>query len=108
MEGYDRNEALAWMMAHFDKRACPRVAAKAESYLQAAIAADLEYMEKSGVLEGKSYYDDDDAFEYLSEVLARKLAVKGDRAMDDLEDFIDHYMELQQGYMEEKGLLGWD
>ena len=108
MEGYDRAEALAWMAAHFDRKACPRLAARLEEYLAAAIEADFAYMEKAGVLEGKAYYDDDDAFEFITDALARSMNVREDKALNDLEDFTDQYMDLQQAFMEEKGLLDWD
>ena len=108
MEGYDKAEALAWMKERFDVKACPRVAKRLDEYLLAAIEADFAYMEQAGVLEGKAYYDDDDAFEYLTERVARRVGATGDAQRDDVEDFVDQYMELQQGYMEEKGLLGWD
>ena len=108
MEGYDKNEALSWMAANFDKKACPGLAKRLEEALSAAIDADFEYMEKAGVLEGKSYYDDDDAFEYLADALAAKLNARTDKERDSVEDFVDQYMELQQSFMEEKGLLGWD
>ena len=108
MEGYDKAEAMAWMEAHFDKKACPVLAKRLPEVLSLAIDGDFAYMEKAGVLEGKSYYDDDDAFEFLTERLGKELGAQNDAAMDAVEDFVDQYMELQQSFMEEKGLLGWD
>lgn len=87
---------------------CP---GRAEALFAQAVDADIAYMRSAGVIDeegmsGQAYYDDDDAFEFLLDALKWKGMRNKDEEM--LAAFIDEYMELQQRYMEEKGLVEWD
>ncbi len=112
MKGYDREKALSFMRANLDKKELGKLAAQAEMLLGLAIDTDMAYMQEAGVLTaeglmGDSYYDDDEAFEFLLERMAKKLRMKEDD-QGPLASFIDQYMDLQQQFMEDSGLMGWD
>ena len=109
MEQYDKQEAVRFMLKNMEKGGAR--ADRAEALFQQAVEADIAYMREAGVIDeeglaGDAYYDDDDAFEFLLD----RLKWKGMKPKDEenLADFIDMYMELQQRYMEEKGLVEWD
>ena len=114
MQGYDRDKALAYMLPRLDTTEFRPLRAQAEALVRRAIELDFEYMHSAGVLNeqglmGNAYYDDDDAFEYIYERMNRE---RGCRE-DDLEQaalaaFIDQYMDLQQDYLEQSGMIGWD
>ena len=56
---------------------------------------------------GDSYYDDDDAFEFLLDRICQERGISGDRELR-IASFLDDYMDAQQSYMEKHGLLEWD
>jgi hypothetical protein len=69
-------------------------------------------MHESGVLDengnaGTAYYDDDDAFEYMLDALVSKNKLGADEAMK-VASLLDDYMDAQQAFLEEKGLVDWD
>ena len=112
MKGYDRAEAVAFMLPKLDKSEFKALAAQAETLLAQAIDADFAYMFHAGILGedglmGNAYYDDDDAFEFILDriVKARKAS---ERDTDQLAAFIDQYMDLQEQYLESKGLMSWE
>ena len=112
MQGYDRSKAVAYMLPKLDKSEFKPLAAQAETLVAQAIDADFAYMRSAGILTddglmGEAYYDDDDAFEFILDHMAKARRTK-DREMDHLAAFIDQYMDLQQQYLEEIGLLSWD
>ena len=63
-------------------------------------------LEKDGTM-GNAYYDDDDAFEFMLDEIGKKRK-SNDRELDMIASFIDQYMDLQQAYLEDKGLMSWD
>lgn len=112
MKGYDRSEAVAFMLPKLDKSEFKPLASQAETLLTQAIDADFAYMLSAGILGedglmGNAYYDDDDAFEFILDRMAKVRKAK-DREMDFLAAFIDQYLDLQQQYLESKDLMSWE
>ena len=112
MKGYDKIKAVAFMLPKLDKSEFKPLAAQSEQLLCDAIEADMAYMLRAGVLTadgmmGDEYYDDDDAFEFILERMARARKMS-ESAQGPLASFIDQYMDLQQLFMEESGLMDWD
>ncbi|MDR2515725.1 MAG: hypothetical protein LBD02_11075 [Christensenellaceae bacterium] len=112
MQGYDQDAALAFISARVrpgEHRAFSE--SELRSLLRLALEADLQYMEENGVLSGGlsggSYYDDDEAFEFIDAALCRAIAADDDKAMA-VAALVDDFMEQQQAYMEEVGLLEWE
>lgn len=111
MKGYDRSKAIAFILPKLDKGAS--WAAQAETLLGQAIDADFAYMEDAGILTpdglmGEVYYDDDDAFEFIFDRLSRLRRTAKSAELDALSDFVDQYMDLQQQFLEENGLMSWE
>ncbi len=112
MKGYDREQAAAFMLSRLDRRELGPLASHAEGLIRQAIDADMAYMLEAGVLNenglmGDAYYDDDDAFEFLLERMARERGLNEDQ-QGPLAAFIDQYMDLQQAFLEAQGLMDWD
>ena len=112
MQGYDRAAALQFMLPKLNRAEFKPLAAEAETLLQQAVDADFAYMAQAGILAedglmGQDYYDDDDAFEFILDHMAKVRRAK-EKDMDALAAFIDQYMELQERYLSESGLLSWD
>ena len=112
MKGYDQEKAVAFILPKLDKKEFKPLAAQAESLVSQAIDADMAYMLHAGVLTqdglmGEAYYDDDEAFEFILEQMARARKMRED-AQGPLAAFIDQYMDLQQQFLEESGLMDWD
>ena len=112
MQGYDREAAVSFMLPKLNKAEFKPLAADAQALLGQAIDADFAYMRQAGVLTGEglmggAYYDDDDAFEFILDHMAKVRRAK-EKDMDALAAFIDQYMELQERYLSESGLLSRD
>ena len=112
MLGYDRAAALAFMLPKLNKAEFKPLAAEAEVLLNQAVDADFAYMAHAGILTdeglmGQGYYDDDDAFEFILEHMAKARRAR-EKDMDALAAFVDQYMELQEQYLDQAGLLSWD
>ena len=112
MKGYDKAQAVAFMLPKLDKSEFKPLAAQSEQLLHDAIEADMAYMLRAGVLTadgmmGDEYYDDDDAFEFILERMARARNMS-ESAQGPLASFIDQYLDLQQLFLEESGLMDWD
>lgn len=108
MQGYDVDAAVSQI-----GKAVSRVAhvspQEAQAFVRRAIDADLRYMHETGVLDddglmGEEEYDDDDAFETLFAWLTD--GVEDDEEIGRIAQMLDSYMEAQQDFMEEGGLLG--
>ena len=101
MQGYDREAALRYISKKVDPSAhkafSPR---EVESLLRKAQELDLKYM-------GDSFYDDDEAFEYISENLL-KLFGGGEETAGQILALVDDYMDLQEEYLEQAGLVTWE
>ena len=108
MQGYDTEAAVAFIAATMRKAGHKLPAAELEAFVRRAIDADMAYMAECGVLTedglmGEDEYVDDDAFEALLDMLAED--PEDDEQMDKLAQLLDSYMEAQQAFMEESGLM---
>ena len=108
MQGYDVDAAVSQIGKAVSRAAhvCPQ---EAQAFVRRAIEADLRYMHETGVLDddglmGEEEYDDDDAFETLFARLTD--GVEDDAEIGRIAQMLDSYMEAQQDFMEEGGLLG--
>ena len=111
MQGYDRNEAIAFITAKIRKQDHPELADMLPELIGKIIDADMAYMHETGVLDeegngGNAYYEDDEAFEYMVEKLVEELKLDPVKAVK-LASLIDDYMDYQQEYLESKGLVQW-
>ena len=108
MQGYDVDAAVS-QIGKAVSRAAHVSPQEAQAFVRRAIEADLRYMHETGVLDddglmGEEEYDDDDAFETL---FARMTdGVEDDAEIGRIAQMLDSYMEAQQDFMEEGGLLG--
>lgn len=112
MNGYDKEQALAYILPRIDRKGHKALAFLIDQLISQAIDADLCFMQETGVLDkhgdaGEGYYDDDEAFEYILDALARQNGFDDDMTVR-VGGLIDDYMELQQEYLESIGLVDWD
>lgn len=112
MNGYDKEQALAFILPRIDRKGHKALAFLIDQLISQAIDADLRFMQETGVLDehgdaGDGYYDDDEAFEYILDALARQNGFDDDMTVR-VGGLIDDYMELQQDYLESIGLVDWD
>ena len=108
MQGYDVEAAVS-QIGKAVSRAAHVSPQEAQAFVRRAIDADLRYMHETGVLDddglmGEEEYDDDDAFETLFARLTD--GVEDDEEIGRIAQMLDSYMEAQQDFMEEGGLLG--
>ena len=108
MQGYDVDAAVS-QIGKAVSRAAHVSPQEAQEFVRRAIEADLRYMHETGVLDddglmGEEEYDDDDAFETLFARLTD--GVEDDEKIGRIAQMLDSYMEAQQDFMEEGGLLG--
>ena len=109
MKGYDPDRAVAFMLPRLQGA---RLSAAREPLLRAAIAADMAYMAAAGVIDAQgratgAFYDDDAAFKAILAALKRSPYAQGAGAAA-VEDFADQYMDLQEAFLTDEGLLGWE
>ena len=112
MNGYDKSEALSFIVSRIREKDHPALAGHIETLISQAIDADMAYMHASGVLDedgnaGDSYYEDDEAFEAIVEALAAQNGLSGEQAVK-AASLVAEYMDLQQAYLEHKGLVDWE
>lgn len=108
MQGYDVDAAVS-QIGKAVSRAAHVSPQEAQAFVRRAIEADLRYMHETGALDddglmGEEEYDDDDAFETLFARLTD--GVEDDAEIGRIAQMLDSYMEAQQDFMEEGGLLG--
>lgn len=108
MQGYDVDAAVS-QIGKAVSRAAHVSPQEAQAFVRRAIEADLRYMHETGVLDddglmGEEEYDDDDEFETLFARLTD--GVEDDAEIGRIAQMLDSYMEAQQDFMEEGGLLG--
>ena len=108
MQGYDVDAAVS-QIGKAVSRAAHVSPQEAQAFVRRAIEADLRYMHETGVLDddglmGEEEYDDDDAFETLFARLTD--GMEDDAEIGRIAQMLDSYMEAQQDFMEEGGLLG--
>ncbi len=112
MNGYNKQDALPFILSKIDLKQHKELPVAVEELISQAIDADLAFMRKSGVIDekgnaGDTYYDDDEAFEFMLDELVSKHKLGADAAMK-VASLLDDYMDAQQAYMEEKGLVDWE
>lgn len=112
MKGYDKQEALTFILGRIHAKDHPALAQRLETLISQAIDIDIEYMHRHGVLDedgfaGEGYYEDDEALEYIVETLTQRNQLSADEAVQVAALMID-YLELQQAYLENKGLAEWE
>ncbi|MBQ3278014.1 MAG: hypothetical protein IJG94_02510 [Clostridia bacterium] len=112
MKGYDKEEALAFIIPRIHPKDHPELAEMIPELISQTIDADMAYMHEHHVIDeegnaGTEYYEDDDAFEYMVETLAEKNHLDPVKAVK-LASLVDDYMDYQQEYLESKGLVDWD
>lgn len=112
MNGYDREEAIAFMKQRVDRKAHAALADQIDSLLGQCIDADMDFMFKTGVLDedgngGDAYYEDDDAIEFMVEAIVKANKLTPEQAVK-VASLVDDYMDLQQDYLESKGLVEWE
>lgn len=108
MQGYDVEAAVPFIAAAMRKAGHKLPVEELTAFVRRAIEADMQYMEECGVLTedglmGEDEYDDDDAFEALLDMLAED--PEDDEEMDRLAQLLDSYMQAQQDFMDESGLM---
>ncbi len=111
MKGYDREEAIQFIAKRIRTQDHPELKEMLPDVIGNIIDADMAYMHENGVLDedgnsGGSYYEDDEAFEYMVERLASDLKLDPVKAVK-MASLIDDYMDYQQEYLESKGLVQW-
>ena len=112
MNGYDKAEALAFIVKRIHAKDHPDLAFMIENLISQAIDADMDFMHKSGVLDkdgnaGDEFYEDDDAFEYMVEAIVAANKLTPEQAVK-VAALVDDYMDHQQAYLESKGLCDWE
>ena len=112
MHGYDVEKAVAFMKPKFETKDFKPLVPQLDSLIHQAIEADMAFMHASGVLDaegmmGDSYYDDDEACEYILDTLAKANCLK-DNAQSPLASFVDQYMDLQEAFLSDNGMMDWD
>lgn len=109
MLGYDRDEALAFILRRINRREHMELDGMIEKLILQAIDADLAFMHETGVLRedgsaGDAYYEEDDAFEAIVEDLAERNAMSPEQAVK-MASLVDDFMDAQQAYLEYCGLV---
>ena len=108
MTGFD-DEAKRAILAAMTEDGVKTDARLMSRIITLAFAAELEYMKKAGILDENDEfrdgtYDDDDAFDYMTEALSKQLP-----SVDPykLTDYLEYYCEYQDRYLQDNGLLAW-
>lgn len=108
MLGYEKDEALRYMMKHLKKKEFKPLEGRLEEILSEFIDLDMTFMLETGVLdetgaEGENEYDDDEAIEYIYDGW---LALHPDEKDEDLliAQLLDEYLQLQYEYLCSVGL----
>lgn len=112
MKGYDQQEALTFILKGIDRKGHKALESKLDVLVSQMIDLDMEFMHKTGVIDengegGDNYYDDDEAFEYILDAIVVKHKFNADMAMK-AAALLDDFTDLQQAYMEAKGLVAWE
>lgn len=106
---YNQEAALAFVQQHLlANHLVPKAIDEGDlpSLLKNCQQLDMEYMQSVGVTSGESYYDDDDAFEHISDRLIPD-AASSEQEMA-LCELVDAYLDAHQMYLEDAGLLDWE
>ncbi len=109
MLGYDRDEALAFILRRINRKDHPSLDGMIEKLILQAIDADIAFMHRTGVLAedgsaGDQYYEEDDAFESIVEELAARNGLSPEQAVK-AASLVDDFMDAQQAYLAYRGLV---
>ena len=112
MQGYDKDAAISFILKCIRAKDHPELAERLPELIPVIIDADMEYMHESGVLDeegnaGDSYYEDDEAIEYIVEKLAAQEELTPEQAVK-LASLVDDYLDAQQAFLETQGLVEWE
>ena len=112
MNGYNKLEALNFIVKRISEKDHKELAGMIPQLISQAIDADMDFMHKSGVLDeegnaGDEYYEDDDAFEHMVETIVANNKLTPEQAVK-VAALVDDYMDHQQAYLESKGLVDWE
>lgn len=108
MLGYDKEEALKYILPRVKPELPLKDAAETEKALRAMIDAHLRYLHQCGALNddgdtGEGEYDEDDAFEFILDAVS--LGCTEDEK-DALASLVLAFLPCQDDYMDQMGLLG--
>ena len=109
MNGYDKEEALAFILRRINPKDHESLADRIEDLVRQAIDADIAFMHETGVLDeegngGDAYYEEDDAFEYIVEKLAADNDLTPGQAVKTAA-LVDDFFDAQMAYMAYAGLV---
>ena len=112
MKGYSTDAAFTYISENIDRKAHKAIGGSIDVYIAQAIDADMSYMHSAGVINengegGGSYYDDDDAIEYMLDFIVEKNKLSPETAVL-VASLLDDFMDLQYTYMEKNGLVAWE
>ena len=112
MNGYNKDEALAYIVPRIDPKGHKELAKQIPALISQAIDADMAFMHATRVIDqdgnaGDNYSDDDEAFEYIVDAIAEANHMNDAQAAK-VGALVDDYMDVQQAFLEEKGLVDWE
>lgn len=112
MNGYNKDEALAYIVPRIDPKGHKELAKQIPALISQAIDADMAFMHQTRVIDqdgnaGDNYYDDDEAFEFIVDAIAEANHMNDAQAAK-VGALVDDYMDVQQAFLEEKGLVDWE
>jgi len=88
MQGYDRGEAISFIVKRLNAAELGPLQAQTEALARRAIELD---------------------FEYIFDRMCRERGLReDDPAQEHLAAFVDQYMELQEQFMGQRGMVKWD
>lgn len=105
MEEYSRADARAYIADMFAQQGDFNILPKDvfEKMLDKVMELDEAFMAETGVNDG-AVYDDDAAFDYMMEKLQAAFPEQKMYAMR----FVEDYMEYDEAYLENAGLIDWE
>lgn len=109
MNGYDKEEAFAFIMGQLNRHEFAPLGDILDTLVRQAIDADIAFMHETGVLDaegnaGNAYYEEDDAIEYIVEKLAEDNHLSPDQAVLTA-SLISEFIDLQYSYLAYRGLV---
>ena len=105
MEEFNKEDARSFILNKFTAQGDFSILPKDvfEKMLDRVMELDEVFMKETGVNDG-SVYDDDKAFEYMMKGLQEAFPEQKMYAMR----FVEDYMEYDEAYLEDAGLIEWE
>ena len=108
MLGYDKDEALAYILPRVKPELPLNDAAKTQQAIRAMIDAHIRYLHVCGALDeagdtGEGEYDEDDAFEFILDAVSAGCT---EDEKDALASLVLAFLPCQDDFMDQMGLLG--